>query len=547
MNGIFSGLNAGIAANRAYGLEQARLGMDRQRLSLEQQRSDLERQQLERANTRLDLQDQLSASGQEIQNLDNAARTDKALVASAPQPPTGIRPADPQLAAQYDQQKAAFDTWKNSDHYQGYQDATERLAKTTDQLRELGGRHAAILGKVAGDYTAEVNDKLGRTEFNLTHNPDLVSGRDRADYLTGKYHLPPETFLKDPNTGIAPADQAAHAIMQGVETGQWDGKEGALSMLMPELHLAIGQQLPNGNTVTGTQATHMFFDPKDPGYVHVSQAIQHDGPAGPGAVQGPHMDDNGLRIPISTLMDRAKGFLGGVQMMQNPKAQAAVGDAVSRGDTALHEYLRVAGAAGAPPMAHEYKELPRGGSLVDVTPGASPTVIAKGQQFDTSFDRRNAAAQALVDSGAAGTIADAFAMLKGDSEAKDPNRKPTGDGGAAGPKPAAVQKKQTQALNDAETRLAGEKGWKKRSGQWLDKDGNAVADDELDLMRDAAAKAVDAGKPVAAADLIKTVKAARAIPQQLPSSKDKLTAGRVYTTARGNATWDGSKFVPVAK
>lgn len=516
MPGVLSGLVAGIEANRETALRQQQLGIEKTRVGIEQQRASLEQAQVERQNRRQDLMDKLDANHQEISDLMLSAAPDRAVVAQAPPAPTGTRPTDPAAAAQWDAAQQKHDAYVNSDQYKS---AVNGLNQAIPKFQELAGKHRAHLGQLAGEYTAEVNDEFPRTDFNIAHgNLDGVSGRELGNWYLKKYGLPAEHWAIDPKTGTSQAQQDALQIQQGLQSGQWDGKEAAVSALFPELHMALGQQLPNGNVVTAAQATHIGYDPKDPNYLLIGHALRHtDEQGNHGVVHSPALAEDGLRVPVREVQRRVGEFFNGVNLSQRPDVQAKLGNAVMNGDTAYHEFLKVAGAAGVPPPQREYKEVPAFGSLVDVTPGQAPTVVAEGQQRPPS-GITGEATRIQAEAKAQGIDMPFEEALDRANESMQNRKAPPADGGAAAGAliDARRQRAADLAYRGAVAQRAREKGY------LVDKDGNlkygssdesgkyakgdAVNDPEFEAeiadLRQASDESAQAGKPLTASQLI---------------------------------------------
>lgn len=446
MPGVLSGLVAGIEANRETALRQQQLGIEKTRLGIEQQRASLEQAQVDRQNRRQDLVDKLDANHQEISDIMQSAAPDRAVLAQAPPAPTGTRPTDPAAAAQWDAAQQKHDAYVNSDQYKS---AVSNLNQVLPQFQEATGKHRALLGKMAGEYTAEVNDEFPRTDFNISRGAiDSVSGRELGNWYVKKYGLPAEHWAVDPKTGTSQAQQDALQIQQGLQTGQWDGKEAAVSALFPELHLALGQQLPNGNVVTAAQATHIGYDPKDPNYLLIGHALQHaDAQGNHGVVHSPALADDGLRIPVSEVQRRVGEFFSGVNLSQRPDVQAKLSGAVANGDTAYHEFMRVAGAAGVPPPHYNIKTTGLGGYVVE-DPVSGLPVPGLGKEGRTSASSQLAQnLQEAIDSGDQDRIDEAYRQVA----AFHPSKYAPG-GGGAGAGPAKV-KYTTTEQNDAKESL----------------------------------------------------------------------------------------------
>lgn len=545
MPGILTGIVKGLDRAHQYDMDQAHLGIAQRQLQ------DAETQR-KRENTRQDVHDQLDASAQEVQDAANGSRADLNVIGGVPEAPTGTVPNDPKLQQEWYAKRDAREAYLNGDTYKN---AVANTQKSTDQLKDVYGRHRAILGKLAGDYAGEVNNDAARTEYLLhTTGLDGVSKRQFANYLIGKHKIDPGGFIKDPQTGRSDYEDAAQQLYDGFQTGNWDGKEKAISLLVPEQHLAVGEQLPNGSTVTRSQASHAFIDPNDPDYVHISTVMQHeDGNGGRGAVQSPHMDPDGIRIPIATLVDRAKSLFDGVNLMRKPEAQAKLMDAMQTGDSALHEFMRLSAKAGVPPPG--LIPVKRGETLIDPI---THKTVAEGAQY---VGQQKQIFDELQDAYASGDP-DRIQAAEEAARSLHPSKYQVGGGGGGGGAPAAKPLKAGDmnfTIRAAQNKYMTSKGFRRQGGKWVDKDGNEPDDEtesDLSTIETAVTDAGQDGKRLKIDEAVGAVggmaSGARAAkpgdtPDKslpFPESAAAAVKGKHYQTAKGVLLWNGQTFVP---
>lgn len=383
MPGFLTGLAQGIQANRETDLQTKRLGIEQQRADAESARFDAQQRQQDRENSRQDLQDQIKATSEQMQTLFDSNRSLYGALNGVPEAPKGLPPPDPNdpKAKEWYAQRDARESALNSPERKA---AAEKMPKVYEQAQEIAGRQNALVAKLAGTFTGEVKDDAQVAKFNLEHGgPDAVSGRQLAHLAMADTGNNPAIFVKDPKTGQSPAEVAANKLIQAAQTHNFDGLHDEIGLLIPELHMGIGHELSNGNTVTKTPVTAMFLDPKDPTKVHVSYALHHEDDQGnPGdPIHSPHMADDGFTIPLQTLVDRAHNLVQKVGLFSDPSAQRKLSGAVQDGDTALHDFFNVARAHGVAEAGPITRELKKGVSLVTQEPGKAPQVTLEAKQY----------------------------------------------------------------------------------------------------------------------------------------------------------------------
>ena len=525
----------GIASGIAEGLRTAQeIGMQQQRLDLEKQREDFE-QGRQRAS------DALSATNQQIQDLEHSEAPALAVLKGAPPDPGSVPPADPKLRAEYDKAKAARDAYTAHDDYKAAIDTLNGNQATRQKLTDARDRQ---LRKLGGFALNGLSDRAAQTQLRMaTGGVDSVSGRDMLDAALSDTKMPPTFWLKDPKTGMSTADQVQNQLAEGIRTGQWDGKEGSITALMPFLHLAIGHKLPGGGTITGAQVSHIFHDPKDPNILHISQTIHHENDDGTtGASQTPHMDENGVTVNVTQLMDAAKQLGKWNTVFQDPRAQTKAVQAYRDGDTVVHDVMRSYAQAGIP----EEQQLPgytvkpvAGGAFLERA-GQKPEFVQTQQKITTATQRQHyidiiqdpastkEEVQAALEAMTAQGLAEKTPTYRGAVVTPESTRAPPGNGGSKGaPKYSEDDKK---AFEDTLRQRVAESAGAELYG--LDK-----KDDPLDYIKDKG-KAADARRQFnnARIKLRQDIKAGKEVdidsyvPAAAPKPAAKKPSGKDYSS-----------------
>jgi hypothetical protein len=232
--------------------------------------------------------------------------------------------------------------------------------------------------------------------------------------------------------GAMPADNVAASLHDALTTGNWDGKQDAVTAVLPFVNVAVGQKMPNGNTITGVQVTHLMYDPKDPKYLHYTLAGDHqdDNGGNRGTFSTPHFSDD-HKIPIDALNKGIQQFTSAYQLAKDPRFQQKLGESVVNNDHALGDYMRVAARAGQIPPSAAIKSVP--GGFVSATPGEKPTFTRTLDPKITTATQRQQFINVISDSNssddekqeAIDSLAAMSAAEHGFSTTKDPNLRST--------------------------------------------------------------------------------------------------------------------------
>lgn len=533
MPGIFTGMVQGIQANRQFGLEQ-------QRVDIARQEADLAKQRLEHEQKRQDYTDQLNAANEALSDEYKSSATARGYVNTADAlKPQGTRPTEATAAAAWDKQKAAYDEAVGSDDYKRFQ---EQIADSRSRIEDLNGRKQAALGGLGGVFAGDAHQDADIAKYNIASgNWDAVSPR-QAHALVMKMSggINPQLFAADKN-GQMPADDVAAQLHEGLTTGQWDGKQDAITAVLPFINVAVGQKMPNGNTITGVQVTHLMYDKNDPKYLHYTLAGDHedDNGANKGRFSTPHMSDD-HKIPVDALKKGIQQFTNTYQLAKDPRFQQKLGESVANNDHALGDYMRVAARAGQFPAPAGHVVLKPGESVFKTDPNTGSVVGGPEASVAPRQTGRMAILQALVDQGIASDIGEANAMY--DEQQK------LGKFGPSDRSQLFISDGQAYAFDPQSKTFAPVKTPPGQPAPTnVSKPGTAKgADPEKEAKDiDDAAKAIQKARPkMSWSDARSLAKASRNA-QPMPAKKEALTKGNVYQTARGLAQWDGSKFTKV--
>jgi hypothetical protein len=527
MDDALTGAVAGFGAGQAAVAQAAQANIAAQRLGLEAdyQKAELGRQ--DRAEARQKGLDSLTQLNDQAATLAAQARPHLAYQSAPPVDPT----QDPE----------GYQKWLNSDEYKQHDAAAQDL---DDQAQKIATQRKTIQDQIIGVHAEQVKDQakqdMALVQSGTKKIQDLPDG-DVSDLFAVKSNMDPSAFVADPKTGRMPVDDLNDAIHDGITTGNWQGKGTAIASMVPELHAAIGHPMAGG-TVTGVSVNKVHAEDGDPDHLHFTPVYQvHMDDGSIKMVNGP--DDAALPVTMKRLGQRATNLQQLGNLAAHPDLQQKIQKSFQDRTTSFHKLNDDLLAAGVPPnellpAPYKYESAKQGevkyavdaaGRQV-VGPDGKPVELRGEDKPKTTAQQRDDLLKILTDPSSTDEDKDAAREAYRDASAAlhpqyyhgglaSPDRAaPSGGGGTSPKAAAAVQKQQKEYLTDAESRLAGEKGWTKKLGQWVDSKGKPVNDDELSAMRDAAQKSAATGKPLQSADLMKVVESARAAKNPAPAA-----------------------------
>jgi hypothetical protein len=351
----------GFEAGQASEAQAAQMAMDQRRIDLAQKREEAEL-------TRQSNLDKLSVLNERATSLAAQARPHLAYM--------NTPPVDPQKDPE------GYQKWLDSDEFKMHHKSAEDI---DSQVGDLYQQKTKVQDSIIGAHTQSVHDqaKLDMAEVMSGSKSitDLPPERV-ADIFAVKSKMDPSMFVANDKTGAMPIDHVNNLIQEGIQTGNWQGKNDAVAALVPELHMAINHPMAGG-TVTGVSVYDVHMNPNDKN-LHFQPVYQVHMPDGSTKMVKGKDRDESMPVSLEQIGKRATLLQQVANLAKHPDLQSKIKQSFDEQTTAFHRLNNDLLAAGVPqhellPAPYTPKEIPRGGKLAFLDAANRPVMGADGK------------------------------------------------------------------------------------------------------------------------------------------------------------------------
>jgi hypothetical protein len=345
--GLESGFGLGLRFDQQQQAQKQREFENQRQTAADQRAADLAARQAAHESWMTDRQNAIDA--QQALLAEQGQLQKEAAAAAAEQQRTGQLP-DPQYQA----------------------DFTQRQQANASQLRAVRDKLVSpLVGKMKQDAQDTVSklqskqiDMQDLTPSQLVQTLTAITDRPASDFLPVQTGKSAANDFKGSGTRPSFVSQAFTDFQTGQQTGNESMMlKGLNTLLQPELMKGLGDQTPNGGTITAKRIVKIVPDQNDPKKVHPVLAIDSKDAQGnplptytaPVTInRSTHPDDQVAPIDLDSAIDRLQRLQTVATMVANPAVAKLIAE--HKDDPSSVAYLNALRSSGASPKQNKADE-----------------------------------------------------------------------------------------------------------------------------------------------------------------------------------------------